>query len=181
VQPSVRPRTVRRPPAARPAVLPLLLAGALLLAVAACAAASAPAPSGPLQPGTEAAPRDVNVILRDYLIVPDPIRLVRGEVVRLNVINGGLVAHELVIGSPAVQAAWASAEAANTPDVLGATPPPVSLPPESAGLRVYLGSGQSASVIYRVPPDGELQVACQIPGHVEHGMVGHVEFASPAP
>ena len=155
--------------------------GGSLLVVAACAAGPAPPPSGPLQPGTEAAPRDVNVILRDYVIVPDPLRLVRGEVVRLNVINGGLVAHELVLGSAAVQAAWASAEAAKTPDVLGATPPPVSLSPGLGGLRVYLGSGQSASVIYHVPVNGELEVACQIPGHVEHGMVGHIEFASPAP
>jgi uncharacterized cupredoxin-like copper-binding protein len=172
---------VYRPSAVRRGLLALLLAGPLLLGLAACDTASAPVPSGPLQPGTEAAPRDVNVILRDYVIVPDPIRLVRGEVVRLNVINGGLVAHELVLGSPAVQAAWASAEAANTPDVLGATPPAASIPPELGGLRLYLDSGQSASVTYRVPPDGELQVACQIPGHVEHGMVGHVEFASPAP
>ena len=158
----------------------LLLSFASLLLVA-CAAAAPSAAGGPIRPGTASAPRDVNVILRDYVILPDPLRLVRGEVVRLNVINGGLVPHELVIGSPEVQAAWASAEAARTPDVITATPPPVSLPPGLGGLRVYLRSGESTSVLYEVPADGELQVACQIPGHVEHGMVGHIEFASPAP
>ncbi|MGZ6271230.1 MAG: hypothetical protein ACXWPJ_04135 [Candidatus Limnocylindrales bacterium] len=149
--------------------------------VLACDAAAVPSPSGPIRPGTSDAPREVNVILRDYLILPDPIRLVRGEVIRLNVINGGLIAHELVLGGPEVQAAWASAEAVNTPPVVAATPPPISLPPDLAGVRLYLDSGQQTSVIYRVPLTGELEVACQIPGHVEQGMVGHVEFVAPAP
>lgn len=153
---------------------------ALALSLAACEAAAPPA-SGPLEAGTEAAPRVVNVILKDYVFIPDPIRLVRGETVRFNLINGGLIAHEFVLGGPEVQAAWASAEAVNTPHVMAATPPPISLPPELAGLRVYLTSGQQVSVLYHVPLTGELQLACQIPGHVEKGMIGQVEFVPAAP
>ncbi|HMJ79966.1 MAG TPA: hypothetical protein VK592_02850, partial [Candidatus Dormibacteraeota bacterium] len=57
----------------------LLLPFASLLLVA-CAAAPPSAAGGPIRPGTATAPRDVNVILRDYVILPDPLRLVRGEV-----------------------------------------------------------------------------------------------------
>lgn len=157
----------------------LLLVG-LALATAAACAGSAAAPSGPLMPGSADAPREVNVILRDYLFEPTPIRIVRGETVRFNIVNGGLLPHEFVLGGATVQAAWASAEAIATPDVFTATPPPVSLPPELAGLRVYLTSGQSGSVVFRVPEEGELLLACHIPGHVEKGMVGAVEYVAPA-
>jgi len=129
--------------------------------------------------GTADAPRDVNVIMRDYLFEPDPIVLHTGETVRFNIINAGLLPHEFVLGDADVQAAWASAEAAATPPGFTATPPPVSLPPEQAGLRIYLDSGQSASAVYQVPADQALELACQIPGHVAKGMVGTVELVGP--
>lgn len=159
--------------------VPLLCMGLAVAGVAACGTAGLP-PDGPLRPGTEAAPRDVNVIMRDYAFDPTPIRLVRGETVRFNVFNGGLLSHDFVLGDAPVQAAWASAEALATPDALAATPPPVSLPPELAGLRVYLESGRSASVVFRVPEASELIVACHIPGHLERGMTGTIEFVPAA-
>ncbi len=114
--------------------------------------------------------------MRDYLFEPNPIVLHPGETVRFNIINAGLLAHEFVLGDATVQAAWASAEAAATPPGFTATPPPVSLPPEQAGFRVYLDSGQSASATYLVPIDQVLELACQIPGHIEQGMVGTIEL-----
>ncbi len=114
--------------------------------------------------------------MRDYLFEPDPIVLHRGETVRFNVINAGLLAHEFVLGDAAVQAAWATAEAAATPPGFTATPPPVSLPPEAAGLRIFLESGESGTALYEVPVDGALALACQIPGHVAQGMVGAIEL-----
>ena len=112
--------------------------------------------------------------MRDYLFEPDPIVLHRGETVRFNVINAGLLAHEFVLGDAAVQAAWAKAEAAATPPGFTATPPPVSLPPDVGGLRIFLDSGASASAVYEVPNDRTLELACQIPGHIEQGMVGSI-------
>jgi uncharacterized cupredoxin-like copper-binding protein len=151
---------------------------AIVAALAACTGGSLP--SGPLRPGTVAHPRDVNVIMRDYLFEPTPIRLVRGETVRFTIFDGGLLPHEFVLGGAAVQAAWASAEAVARPDLITVTPPPVSLPPDLAGLRVYLTSGHDASVLYRVP-EGDLSLACHIPGHLEKGMVGRIEFVAPVP
>jgi uncharacterized cupredoxin-like copper-binding protein len=151
--------------------------GVLVLALVAlgCAAPS-PEPTPPPSPGTAEAPRVVNVIMRDYLFEPNPIVLYAGETVRFNVVNAGLLPHEFVLGDAAVQAAWASAEAAATPPGFTATPPPVSLPPDQAGFRIWLESGQSASGVYLVPDDPALELVCQIPGHVAKGMVGTVEI-----
>lgn len=118
--------------------------------------------------------------MRDYAFNPTPLHLLPGEVVQLNVINGGLVEHELVLGSADVQRAWAAAHAAATPPAAFATPPPAEVPPDTGGLRVLLASGQSAAVSYTVPRGAGLQLACHLPGHVERGMVGEVVLAQPS-
>ena len=149
----------------------------MLWSIVTACATPAVAPMAPSTAGTADTPREINVIMRDYLFEPDPIVLHPGETVRFNVINAGLLAHEFVLGDAAVQAAWASAEAAATPPGFTATPPPVSLPPEQAGLRILLESGASASAVYEVPDGLALELACQIPGHVAQGMVGHIEVS----
>jgi uncharacterized cupredoxin-like copper-binding protein len=156
-----------------------VLAGLAGLAVAACIS-GAPSP-GPITPGTAQAPRPVNIIMRDYGFEPDPLRLVHGETVRFTVVNAGLLPHDFVLGDAAVQAAWASAEAAATPPAFTATPPPASVPPGVGGLRVYLPSGRTATVDYTVPAIGELQLVCQVPGHAAEGMVGVLVFVAPSP
>ena len=156
--------------------MPPSFLAALLVAVASMTACvGSPSPSSQDErAGTVDDPREINVIMRDYLFEPNPILLRRGETVRFNVINAGLLAHEFVLGDAAVQSAWATAEAAATPPGFTATPPPVSLPPDIGGLRIFLDSGASASAVYEVTEDGDLELACQIPGHVEQGMVGTI-------
>ncbi|HEY8168028.1 MAG TPA: hypothetical protein VIF84_04880 [Candidatus Limnocylindrales bacterium] len=146
------------------------------IALASCTLETAPSPTEPTVPGTSASPRVVNVVMRDYLFEPDPIVLVPGETVRFNVVNAGLLAHEFVLGDAAVQAAWAKAEAAATPPGFTATPPPVSLPPDVGGLRLFVESGATATADYTVPDGQLLELACQIPGHIAQGMVGSVEL-----
>ena len=108
--------------------------------------AGAPAPAPQISgPGTLESPRPVNVILRDYRFDPTPLYLVPGEVVRLNVVNGGLVEHELVLGGPSFQAAWALADAEATPPAPFATAPPASVEPGLAGVRLVLASGASTA------------------------------------
>lgn len=142
--------------------------------------ASAPAPVPRLdQPGTAASPRPVNVIMRDYRFDPTPLYLVRGETIRLNVFNGGMIEHELVLGDTAFQAAWSEANAAATPGALFASAPPASVDPNVEGLRLVLGSGGQMVVDYVVPTSGNLQLICHLPGHAERGMVGEVETRTP--
>lgn len=136
-------------------------------------------------PGTSAEPRPINLIARDYLFEPPTLELVPGETILLHVINAGLETHEAVIGDPAVQSAWEVAEAATATHPPGQTPA-VSVPPEVAGLRIVVASGQRVDIVWTVPrgaagdPAGWL-VGCHIPGHYARGMVIAVRFVGLGP
>lgn len=161
------PYTPRVPPA-RVAV-PAALLMSLVAAVTACTAA-APTATPPIVAGSSAAPREVNLIAKDYSFLPDALDLVPGETVLLHVINGGLVVHEAIIGDMAVQDAWEVAEAATVGAPPGPTPA-VSVPPEVAGLRIVVESGQRVDVVWTVPQTTTpFIVGCHIPGHWEKGM-----------
>lgn len=125
-------------------------------------------------PGTAQSPRELNVILRDYRFDPTPLYLYAGETVRLHVVNGGMVEHELVLGDSQVQAAWAQADAAAVPPAPFATPPVASAPAGTGGIRVLLPSGGATSVVYVVPATGQLEMVCHLAGHAERGMIGRV-------
>ena len=104
----------------------------------------------PIVAGASGAPREVNLIAKDYEFLPATLDLVPGETVLLHVINGGLDVHEAIIGSEAVQDAWERAEAA----VAGAPPGPtpvVSVPPDVSGLRIVVESGERVDVAWTVP------------------------------
>lgn len=126
--------------------------------------------------GTLERPRDVAVIMRDFRFDPTPFVLVPGETVRITILNGGLIEHDLVLGDQGVQDAWSEADAAATPPALLATAPPASVPADTGGVRIILGSGQQTVVEYTVPVQGALQLLCHIPGHIEEGMIGQVEL-----
>ncbi len=148
------------------------------LVVAGCGATSVPATPA-ITPGTPATPRQVNVILKDYLFVPGIVDLVPGETITLNVVNGGLDTHELVLGPSSVQEAWEAAEApaANPPP--GPTPA-VSVRPALEGLRVVVASGATATVTYTVPVGaGQLLLGCHISDHWERGMAGAIRLVGP--
>ena len=143
----------------------------LALVVAGCSA-TAPSAPGPIVPGSSTAPREVNVIARDYVFAPDPLELVAGETVLLHVINGGLEVHEAVIGDAAVQDAWEAAEASTAGRPPGPTPV-VSVPPDVAGLRVVVRSGERVDLVWTVPASAAGTpwiVGCHIPGHWARGM-----------
>ena len=143
----------------------------------------------PIVAGSSGAPREVNLITRDYKFVPDALDLVPGETILLHVINGGLVVHEAVIGDASVQDAWEAAEAAT----IGAPPGPtpvVAVPPEVAGLRVVVESGERVDVTWTVPaaasePAGTTAggtawfVGCHVPGHWAKGMQVPVRWVLP--
>ncbi len=139
--------------------------------VAACGGGSAQA-TPPIVPGSSGAPREVNLIARDYAFVPATLDLVPGETVLLHVVNGGLVVHEAVIGDAAVQDAWEAAEAAGAGGPPGPTPV-VTVPADLAGLRIVVTSGERGDLTWTVPPvppAAPWVVACHIPGHWARGM-----------
>lgn len=135
--------------------------------------------------GTSDAPREVNLIAKDYTYVPPVLDLVPGETVMLHIVNGGLDVHEVVIGDGAVQDAWEAAEALLEGAPPGPTPV-VSVAPELGGVRVVVPSGQRVDLLWQVPskvpttlplpsasasPDpAAWTVECHIPGHLAKGM-----------
>ena len=154
--------------------------------IASCEAGPAPA-TPPISPGHSSAPREVNIIAKDWEFLPDPVDLVPGETVLFHIVNGGLEIHEVVIGNQAVQDAWEAAEAATVGHPPGPTPA-VSVPPALEGLRVVVASGQRVDVAWTVPPPvspdtagATLMIGCHIPGHWAKGMVVPVRFVRPSP
>ncbi len=153
--------------------LPLALA-ALVAALSGCEAGEPPA-TPPITPGTATAPREVNIVARDYAYVPATVDLVPGETVVLHVINAGLVTHEAIIGDLEDQLAWEDAERPYADPPPGPTPT-VPDPAGFEGTRVVVDSGQRLDATWTVPADaaGDANgwfVGCHIPGHWAKGMV----------
>jgi uncharacterized cupredoxin-like copper-binding protein len=130
--------------------------------------------------GSSTAPREVNIVLKDWVFLPDPVDVVPGETVLLHVVNGGLEIHELVIGDQAVQDAWEAAELATIDAPPGPTPA-VSVPPGLAGIRVVVPSGQRVDLTWTVPASAaevtRLLLGCHIPSHWAKGMHARVVVA----
>lgn len=158
--------------------LALTLAAAVVSGCGAGGPAQTPIPTA----GRPDSPREVNVIAKDYVFVPDPIDVLPGETVLIHFVNGGLVPHELVIGDAAVQEAWERAWAATVGGPPGTTPAPP--PPEVRGLRVYAASGQRVDVLWTVPDDpaaiAGTRFGCHLPGHWQQGMRASLRIVSPA-
>lgn len=168
-----RLRAVSSPPSRLRRVAPIAIAILAALLVVACQAGP-PSPTPPIVPGDVTAPREVNLIAKDYSFIPDGLDLVPGETVLLHVINGGLEVHEAVIGDATVQDAWEVAEAATVGAPPGPTPR-VSVPPEVTGLRIVVRSGERVDIAWTIPSDatsgaGAWVVGCHIPGHWARGM-----------
>lgn len=150
-----------------------ILLAVLALAVLAGCDAGAPPPTPPIEPGSSSAPREVNIVLKDWVFLPDPLDVRPGETLLLHVVNGGLDVHELVVGDQAVQDAWEAAEGAAADPPPGPTPV-VSVASSMAGLRLVVPSGQRVDVTWTVPASrpevASLILGCHIPGHWAKGM-----------
>ncbi|MEO5919453.1 MAG: hypothetical protein ABIQ17_07835 [Candidatus Limnocylindrales bacterium] len=155
-----------------------ILLATLAFLLGACEATPPATPA--ITAGTADQPRVVIIVAKDYSYIPPVVDLVPGEHVVLQIVNGGLIVHEVVIGGMDVQDAWEAAEAAT----IGAPPGPtpvVSVRPDVAGLRVVVQTGQRVDVSWTVPLSAATEaggwfVGCHIPGHWEEGMVVPVRF-----
>ena len=96
--------------------------------------------------------------------------------------DGGLEVHEAVIGDATVQDAWEAAEAATEGAPPGPTPV-VSVPPDVAGIRVVVQSGERVDLVWTVPAEAadareSWVVGCHIPAHWEAGMVVPIRWVA---
>ena len=165
----VRPAAVR---CAR-ALLSLAIfavAAVAAVALAGCDIGGSPA-TPPIIPGTVDAPREVNIVMKDYQFIPPVLDLAPGETVLFHIVNGGLTVHEAIIGDMATQDAWEAAEAPFADPPPGPTPV-VSVPAGLDSFRVVVDSGGERDIRWAVPTDirAPLILGCHIPGHWAKGM-----------
>ena len=137
---------------ARPGMLRPMSVGSILVTLVLTACAQGPAATPPVSPGTPVRPREVNIVARDDVFSPPTVDLVPGETVVIHLVNGGLGAHEAIIGDQQVQDAWEVAEANQPPARPGVTPA-VSVPPAMTGVRIVVRSGERVDVTWTVPTD----------------------------
>ena len=177
--PSFRPAHPRRLRVARRGVAAGLLAGSVIALLAGCAVGEAPA-TPPITPGTGTSPREVNVVMKDYLFLPHVLDLSPGETVLFHFVNAGLDVHEAIIGDMPIQMAWEAAEEAHADPPPGPTPE-VTVPVGMEGFRIVVASGETKDVRWTVPTEvvSPLVLGCHIPGHWAKGMQVPIRLVGP--
>lgn len=109
-------------------------------------------------PGTEAAPRSVDIVADELLtFTPGVVVVVQGETVKFNVTVKGKAVHEFMVGP----VADAFGDVEGTPEVADIQP----------------GTTQSLTYTFKGP--GPFAFACHAAGHFEHGMKGWIIVVGP--
>jgi len=138
----------------------------------------------PGKPGQ--ASRTIEMKMYDSYFVPQAIRLKAGETVRFVVRNEGKLVHEFSIGTPEMHAehqeemSMMMRRGALTLDHIDHERMKMDIggghtlehdDPNS----LLLDPGQSGEITWHFPMGGDLEFACNVPGHYAAGMVGRFE------
>ena len=122
--------------------------------------------------------RSIVVTMTDNKYSPKSIRVSKGETVRFQVKNNGEFVHEFNIGTAEMHKAHQSQmlsmmeRGALEPDrIVHAKMGEMNHDDPNA---VLLDPGQTGEVIWKFGAAGEIQFACNVPGHYEDGMVGRL-------
>jgi uncharacterized cupredoxin-like copper-binding protein len=111
----------------------------------------------------QSGPETIELTVRNSRFEPAEIRAEAGTTVRLVVRNLDPIAHELIVGPPAVHTRHeAGRDRHHHGDVPG---------------EVSVGIGQTAETTYTFSEPGILEFACHLPGHYRYGMHGTVRVA----
>ena len=172
-------------------LLPALLAAGVLSASPAFAGAGHTGGHNSAMHGTagkaSAASRTIEVVMHDNYYEPEVIQVKAGETVRFVVKNSGDLVHEFNIGTPDMHAAHGNEmqmmvdhgvleynrinkEAAKA--MQAAMGHGLHNDPNSALLE----PGATGEVFWTFPADGEIEFACNVPGHYDAGMSGEIEL-----
>jgi plastocyanin len=114
---------------------------ALSMALAACGGSSA------------ATSNTAKVTMTDFAFDPATITVSAGKEVNITLVNDGNVDHNFVVMSKPVSDTFTDADKANVV------------------WQKDVAKGQTVTDKFTAPAEGEYQVVCAIPGHVESGMV----------
>lgn len=140
---------------------------------------------GPADP--DLATRTIRVTMRDNTYEPKAVTVEHDETVRFIITNAGEFVHEFAI-------ATAEMHEAHRPQMLRMMEagvleadkinwPKVDQTPSSRGQGAHketnsllLEPGKSGEIIWTFPKSGNLEFACNVPGHYESGMVGKIHL-----
>lgn len=110
------------------------------------------------------AARTVEIVATDdFRFTPDTIDVEPGEVITLSVRNAGAIPHELVLGDGAVQEEHEREMGEMGGEMMMDEANAVSLAP-----------GETKTLTWRFPSDGEVIYGCHEPGHYDAGMRGTI-------
>ncbi len=146
--------------------LNVLMGVALLATVAIGQGAGAGAMPGPewaaFGEPAHGAGRTIAITATEMKFAPGDLTIAKGETIRFVVTNRGKVRHEFVIGDAAFQAQHQK-EMSAMPDMAMAEANALDLAP-----------GQTKTLVWRFTRAGEFLFDCDLPGHAQQGMVGHI-------
>ena len=136
------------------------------------------------EPGKAAhAMRTISIMMDDNFYAPKKITVNEGETVRFVVKNKGQLVHEFNIGTAAMHADHQK-EMMGMMDkgILEADKINHNMMKMGGGMMhddpnsVLLEPGKSGEVIWKFAKSGNLEFACNVPGHYEAGMKGHLKI-----
>lgn len=109
----------------------------------------------------EDADRTVKIVMSDKMTFdPDELDVKLGETITFDVVNEGMLPHELMVGNEASQL-----EHEEEMKDMGRHEHPNAL---------LLDPGKKGSITWTFTDAGEVQMGCHVPGHYEAGMVGTI-------
>lgn len=172
-----------------------IAASAACLALAALAAFPALADTGHGKPDfgepakSSAATRTVTITMQDGLFEPETLTVKAGETVRFVVRNKDSFVHEFNLGTPAMHAAHQAEmmmmveHGALEPDRINRDRMKMDMGggktmDHSDPNSVLLEPGQTGEVVWTFTKPGQIEFACNVPGHYDAGMVGKLSIKS---
>jgi uncharacterized cupredoxin-like copper-binding protein len=117
--------------------------------------------------GTEAAPREIDLTMDNFLFDPGSITVHQGETIRFVVTNPTTIRHELVLGDAEEQEHHAMEMDEMSSEGSG------HMMAEPNELEVEAGT--SGELVWTFDAAGEFLMGCHVAGHWEAGMRGAIE------
>lgn len=146
------------------------------LAVAAPASAHGPTPSGGRPSDPSKVSRTIEVVATENAFSLKALDVRDGETVRFIVRNDGMDPHELTIGTVADHAEHRRQMKAMLDQMKKGGHAGHSMADMAHEGGVWVDPGKTANFVWTFVRTGNLEFACNIPGHYEDGMKGPVRF-----
>lgn len=153
--------------------------------------AAADAGHGPQigEPGNPAAAsRTIEIVLHDNYFEPEAIVVSQGETIRFIIVNQGTFLHEFNIGTATMhaehQAEMITMFEHGMIEVDGINHDMMQMDMGNGAMAhddpnsVLVEPGQSTELTWTFSASGDLEFACNVPGHYQVGMVGIVDVQS---